>query len=62
MSKEAAKLNSTSGVAFLIDLMDDSKLPKLRPESIASKMAIHKTLVNRRAVSPDVKSTYSFIF
>ena len=60
MSREAAKLNSESGVAFLINLKDETKLPKLSPEAVSSKIKVNQTLINRRAVSPDIRSTYNY--
>ena len=58
MHKEAANMNSENGVAFLINLLDETTLPKLNPEIINSKLEIQQTLVKNRALSPDIKKTY----
>ena len=55
MHKEAANMNSENGVAFLINLLDETTLPKLNPEIINSKLEIQQTLVKNRALSPDLK-------
>ena len=51
-------MNSTNGIAFVINVWDDTKLPKLNPEAVSSKMEVPQTLVNRRALSPDIRNTY----
>ena len=58
MSREAAKMNSTSGVAFLINLFDDTKLPKFSPRTLNSKMEDCQTHIVRHALSPDLRSRY----
>ena len=62
MFREAAKLNSANGIAFLINLKDETKLPKLSPEAVSSKIEVHQTLINRRAVSPDMRNTYNYFY
>ena len=61
MHKEAVKMNSKGRVAFLIGILDETNLPKIDPEKINSKLEIQQTLIKRRAVSPKVVRTYTYI-
>ena len=55
INREAAKESQKKGMAFVIQLWEYSKFPKLKADTNCDRVEAWQTLIKRRAMSPNIK-------